>query len=80
VAGIEMKKRLWVRRVVQVIAGSNLLVICAGMIWGLKWPFLAVPLLFVAMSLIQHFYKADLVIDPAPMNTKILDIQPTLAG
>ena len=67
-------KHLWVRRVVQAIAVSNLAVICAGMIFGLKWPYAVVPVLFVALFSIRHLYKSDLAIGPAPMTTKILDI------
>jgi hypothetical protein len=69
------KKRTWVRWVILVIALTNLIVLSAGMIWGIKrWPFIASGSCWLAWGVIHYFFEADLVSDPAPTTTRILDI------
>jgi len=69
-----MNRRLWVRRAIGLIALTNLISVCAGMIFGKRWPYLASALCWTAWGLIHHFFKADAMPDPAPTSTKILDI------
>ena len=69
-----MKRRLWVRRIILLIALANLISVCVGLIFGKRWPFLASALCWTASGLIYHFFKADAMPDPAPTSTKMLDI------
>lgn len=69
-----MNRRLWVRRVILLIALTNLLMMCVGMIYGKRWAFFASGLCWTAWGLILHFFKSDAMPDPAPTTTRILDI------
>jgi len=71
---VTTKKRLWVRRVVGLIALTNLAMVCTAAVFGTRQPWIASTLLWASWGIIHHFFKSDAMPDPVPISTRILDI------